>query len=187
MLSAKKCGTLLIMSVTLAWPFIVWFGVVTQHLYWIIPLLMVVMVIRLRSFLPKRGPMRQLIKTGSIVAILICSLSLLLHQHQWLLWYPVAINLLMLSVFGLSLYRGSPIIEQLARLKHSVLSAQAIAYTRSVTQIWCLFFIINGTISATTVLINNMPLWGLWNGAISYIVMGILLAGEWLIRQWKVN
>jgi len=58
-----------------------------------------------------------------------------------------------------------------------------VRYTRRVTQIWCLFFILNGTIATFTCLHGDMALWTLWNGLLSYLLIGLLMAGEWLVRQ----
>ena len=49
--------------------------------------------------------------------------------------------------------------------------------------IWCLFFIVNGAIALVTVLSKNQALWTLYNGLISYLLMGTLLGGEWLYRK----
>jgi uncharacterized membrane protein len=34
-----------------------------------------------------------------------------------------------------------------------------------------------------TVLHGDMHLWTLWNGMVAYILMGTLMATEWLVRQ----
>lgn len=173
--------------ITFSWPFIIWFGVIKQHMHWITPILLGLMIIRLVGFLPGAGPMRGLAKTGSLLAILLCLLSLIFNRHEWLMWYPVAINTLMLVFFGSSLLFGVPIIEQLARIKRPQLPHSAIHYTKQVTQLWCVFFLLNGVISMVTVLLNDMKLWGIWNGLLSYICMGSLMFGEWIYRQWKVR
>lgn len=56
-------------------------------------------------------------------------------------------------------------------------------YTRRVTQIWCLFFIVNGSIALLTALYGDMALWTAWNGMIAYLLIGALMAGEWLVRR----
>ena len=45
------------------------------------------------------------------------------------------------------------------------------------------FFIGNGGIALVTALYGDMSLWTAWNGMISYLLMGMLMAGEWLVRQ----
>lgn len=69
-------------------------------------------------------------------------------------WYPVLVNLMMLAVFGSSLFAGQTVIEKLARLQQPDLPEKAVRYTRRVTQVWCVFFIANGTLAAL------LPGWG---------------------------
>jgi uncharacterized membrane protein len=75
------------------------------------------------------------------------------------------------------------VIERLARLREPDLPPAGVLYTRRVTQIWCVFFIVNGAIALFTALHGDMQIWTLWNGLLSYFLMGTLMAGEWLIRR----
>ncbi|PLO95062.1 DNA gyrase subunit B, partial [Klebsiella pneumoniae] len=56
-----------------------------------------------------------------------------------------------------------------------------------VTQIWCAFFIGNGGIAFLTALHGDMALWTVWNGMIAYLLMGALMAGEWLVRRQVIK
>ena len=89
----------------------------------------------------------------------------------------------MLAAFGGSLWSAMPIIERLARLREPDLPETAVRYTRRVTQIWCAFFIFNGSIALLTALHGDMSIWTAWNGMLSYLLMGMLMAGEWLVRR----
>ncbi|KXU36863.1 hypothetical protein AXK11_03495 [Cephaloticoccus primus] len=100
----------------------------------------------------------------------------------WLRVYPVLVNTLFLTLFGLSLKFGLPIIEQIARLRYADLPPQAVRYTRKVTMIWCLFFAVNGSIAAALAFWGTWAWWAIYNGAISYVLMGTLLLGEWWLR-----
>jgi len=93
----------------------------------------------------------------------------------------VVVNVVLLGVFGVSLWKPPSMIERFARLQTPDLPFQAIAYTRKVTWIWCGFFILNGSIATASVFAND-KVWALYNGLLSYIFMGILLAGEYLVR-----
>ena len=97
-------------------------------------------------------------------------------------FYPVAINASMLLVFGFSLLSPPTVIERMARLQEPDLPQHAIAYTRKVTMVWCLFFILNGTIAGITIFASDAT-WALYNGLISYLLMGLLFGVEWLVRQ----
>lgn len=96
-------------------------------------------------------------------------------------FYPVVVNLILLGVFGVSLWKPPSMIERFARLQTPNLTVYAIAYTRKVTWVWCGFFIINGIIAAATLFCSD-KVWALYNGLLSYIVIGVLLAGEYLVR-----
>jgi uncharacterized membrane protein len=60
-----------------------------------------------------------------------------------------------------------------------------VRYTFRITQIWCAFFLINGTLAAYTALFTSRAAWALYNGLIAYLLMGALFAGEWLYRRWR--
>lgn len=96
--------------------------------------------------------------------------------------YPVMINALLLAAFGMSLVQGPPVVERLARLRHPDLPREGIHYTRRVTQIWCGFFLTNGLTAAALGMWGSWLAWTWYNGAVSYVLMGALLVGEWLLR-----
>jgi uncharacterized membrane protein len=95
----------------------------------------------------------------------------------------VLISAGLLSLFALSLKFGPPLVERLARLREPELPPHAVRYTRRVTQAWVLFFLGNGLIAAALTLWAPLAWWTLYNGLISYLLMGVLFAVEWLVRQ----
>lgn len=117
------------------------------------------------------------------VGVALTLLSLLREDPLWLLYYPVAVNLLLLLLFAWSLGQPASLVERLARLQDPHLPAAAIPYTRRVTQIWCGFFLLNGSLALATVLWGDMALWTLYNGLLSYLLMASLMGGEWLVRR----
>lgn len=116
-------------------------------------------------------------------ALAFCLLLGLADNPQLLRWYPVLISLFGLGLFALSLRFGPPLVERLARLREPELPEVAVRYTRRVTQVWALFFLGNGLIAAALTLWAPLAWWTLYNGLISYALMGLLFAGEWLLRQ----
>jgi uncharacterized membrane protein len=48
------------------------------------------------------------------------------------------------------------------------------------------FFIFNGIVAALTISASD-AVWALYNGLISYIIMGILFAGEYIVRRHTRN
>ena len=57
------------------------------------------------------------------------------------------------------------------------------SYLRKVTIAWLTFFLINAAISALTAISGSLKLWTLYNGFISYLLIGVMFAAEFLIRQ----
>lgn len=104
------------------------------------------------------------------------------NQTAWLLGYPVLVSLLFLGWFSHSLWYPPTVVERLARLQDPDLPPQGVAYTRKVTLAWCLFFLGNGSISAATVWYGDVGLWTLYNGGLSYVLMGLLMGTELWIR-----
>jgi uncharacterized membrane protein len=112
-----------------------------------------------------------------------CALLGLSHTPALLRWYPVLLSLMLLAVFGLSLKYGPPLVERLARLREPQLPAHAVRYTRQVTAVWAGFFLFNALVAAALTLWAPLAWWALYNGLIAYALMGLLFAGEWLLRQ----
>ncbi|MCK0764929.1 hypothetical protein ACFO0E_12870 [Chromohalobacter beijerinckii] len=121
------------------------------------------------------------------LAVVLLGLGLVGRAEWGVRAYPVAVNAGMLMLFAASLMHGPPIVERLARLRTPTLPPHAIRYTRRVTQAWCLFFMINGGIAAGTVFAGDLAWWSLYNGAISYLLMAAMFAGEWVIRRYRIG
>lgn len=170
-------------AILLAWPFVVWFGLMHNSLQWLLPLMALMLMLRLHQARKNAGPMRFVMQSAALAGIVLCIASALLKTHQLLLFYPVVVNMVMLTVFGGSLWTAMPLVERLARLHTPELPPAGVRYTRRVTQVWCFFFIVNGAIALFTALRGDMRLWTVWNGMIAYLLMGSLMAGEWLIRR----
>lgn len=117
-----------------------------------------------------------------LAAVVFCLALAVSNSQDWLRWYPVMINAMLLIIFGASLRHGRPVIERLARLRHPDLPAAGVRYTRNVTRVWCGFFAVNGAIAAALAAWGPWSWWTAYNGAISYGLMGLLMGGEWLLR-----
>ena len=97
--------------------------------------------------------------------------------------YPVAVSLVIFSVFFKSLYAPQTFIERMARLRNPDMSPQAVAYTRKVTKVWCVFLACNGLAALALALFAPREIWAAYTGAGAYILMGILFGVEFLVRQ----
>lgn len=116
------------------------------------------------------------------VALVFCLILAISDSQSWLRWYPVLVNALMLAIFGMSLRGPQPVVERLARLRHPALPPEGVRYTRNVTRAWCVFFALNGSIAAALAVWGPWSWWVAYNGCVSYVLMGLMAAGEWLLR-----
>ena len=118
------------------------------------------------------------------IGVSLALLGYLFNNSVFFRYYPVLVNSLMAAVFGYSLWHGPPVIERLARLHEAELPDSGVVYTRMVTKVWIVFFIINGVIALYTAAWASLSTWTLYNGLLSYLLMGTLFAVEWLVRGW---
>jgi uncharacterized membrane protein len=107
-------------------------------------------------------------------------------SEQLLRFYPVFINLSFLIGFGYTLFRPPTVAERLAILSGREITAMVRSYTRGVTWVWCVFFAINGSVAALIALSASMKVWAFYNGFLAYVLMGALLAGEYIYRQFRM-
>lgn len=169
--------------VIVAYPIAVWCGLKNWGIGILAPLLGLVFILRLATF---RGKLSQLTffgKTIAIAGIALVSISVLLRETSLLLYYPVAVNTLLFVLFFSSLRAGQSIVERLARLSEPDLPPAGVSYTRRVTQIWCIFFVCNGSLALYTCLKGDITLWALYNGGISYLLIGLLMGIECIVRK----
>jgi uncharacterized membrane protein len=97
--------------------------------------------------------------------------------------YPTIINLALLGVFGFSLVRPPSMIEKIAVQMGMRRDPGNIAYTRVVTMVWCGFFAFNACVSAGVTISGSLAAWTIYNGLLSYVLIGVVFGAEFLYRQ----
>lgn len=102
-----------------------------------------------------------------------------------LLLAPVLVNVVLLSSFALSLWSDRPMVERFARLQVRDLPPDEVRYCRSVTKVWCGFFVVNGGICLALALQRDSALWALYTGFVSYLLIGMLFGTEYVYRHWR--
>lgn len=110
------------------------------------------------------------------------------NQTIFLKLYSVVISATLLVVFGSTLFLPPNIIFRFATLqdksiKGSLAEKLVEAYCRKVNIAWCIFFICNGSIAAFTAFRCSDEVWSIYNGGISYVLMGLMFAIEFIIRK----
>jgi len=163
--------------VSLAYPVLVYFALGRFEPRWLSLLLFALAVLRA---LTTRQALWWVAAAGTGLLAL---LATVLNQALPLKLYPALVNAVMLVMFAASLRFGPPLVERMARLQEPQLPPFAVLYTRRVTQVWCGFFVLNGALALATALWAPDRIWALYNGLLAYVMMGVLFAGEWLVRR----
>ncbi|MCR5261972.1 MAG: hypothetical protein K6C94_09070 [Candidatus Gastranaerophilales bacterium] len=84
-------------------------------------------------------------------------------------------------IFFTSLFAKETIIQKFARACGDKLEKPAWNYTKNVTYIWCIFTFANFLISVWTIFLSD-KIWILYNGFISYFLVGTLFGAEYIVR-----
>ncbi len=97
--------------------------------------------------------------------------------------YPIVINFLFFSIFFASLFAKETVIQKIARCMDGKLEEPVFSYTKRLTYIWVIFLFANFLISCVTLFMPN-KFWVLYNGCISYILVGTLFFVEYIVRYF---
>ena len=103
-------------------------------------------------------------------------------RAQALLYYPVLVNALLCLLFIISVLNKNPLLLRLVRARGIPLSKYGPRYLTTLTMVWAVFFVVNGLIALWTTTLS-METWTLYNGLISYLLVGLLLGAEWIFRR----
>lgn len=167
-----------VIILSICYPFMVYWGLQNYDAKLLLPLILILLALR---WLTGVGVTEHKVVIITLFGIVI--LALVWGSQLSLKFYPVLMNLGFLTLFASSLFSPPTIVERLARMKEPELSPEAVVYTHKVTQVWSVFFLLNGTIAAITALWTSDKIWMLYNGFIAYLLIGALAGGEWLVRQ----
>jgi uncharacterized membrane protein len=163
------------------YPLLVYFGMT------ILPSMAFVLIglalIGVRLLALRHKPEAKIWKMAFLIAAIGLIVMLFLDPRLAIRAYPVVVSLSVAAIFGLSLLHPPTLVERMARLKEPNLPPTGIIYTRRVTIIWTLFLLANSFISATIAVWGTLAQWTLWNGLVSYLLMGTLFMGEMMVRR----
>jgi uncharacterized membrane protein len=170
----------------LTYPLLVYFGLSHFDLRLLALFLILLAIARVAglAFQTGRAPLKGQMVLAAILMAALAFFAFLFESPDLLRFYPVTVNILLLILFSLSLIRPPSIVERLALLSDPELPAAGIRYTWNVTLVWCVFFLLNGAAALFTAIESSMEVWAFYNGFLSYLLMGILFAGEFALRHW---
>ena len=179
----EKASEVLGFALTLAYPILVAVSVTLLGARFAALILLGLFTLsRLRTLRRDLLRARALTALAASVVVLL-ALAAVLDDPSFLLAYPSLVNAVLLVQFGWSLRGGSSMAERFARLEVSDLSAAEIRYCRGVTLTWCGFFALNGGVCTALALQAPRAVWAAYTGGIAYVLMGLLFAGEYVIRK----
>jgi uncharacterized membrane protein len=148
----------------------------------LLPILVAVAIARIPR--DRRARSLQALVTPAAMAVLI-ALTALLDDRRFLLAMPVLINAILLAGFAGSLLGEMPLVERFARMQVDDLTREEIEYCRHVTITWCVFFVCNGGVAGLLALLAPLSWWALYTGLLSYVLIGLLGATEYVIRKYR--
>lgn len=113
------------------------------------------------------------------------------NSSLFLKLYPVAVCATLLFFFATSLVSPPPIVFRFATMQDkSILKSpyktRVENYCRKVTIVWCAFFVLNIAAAIYTAFFCSEKIWSIYNGGISYLIMGMIFAIEFFVRM-RVN
>ena len=115
-----------------------------------------------------------------------CGVAYAGSQGDALKLYPALISAACAAYGAWTLAHPPSAAERFARTANpdEHFDQRKIVYTRRVTWMWVCFLIVNSVIAATSAFAASTGFWALYNGLISYLLMGALFGGEYLFRGW---
>lgn len=168
----------------IAYPLLVYAGLTAWSPRWaalgLLLLFLPTAIARLRRM--NRGALRALALVP-VVTVLALGAAAALDAAGLVLAVPIAISALLLVAFGATLWRPPPMIERFARLQVDDLRPAELAWCRGWTIGWCVFFAVNGAIAGALAAAGELQPWALYNGLISYMLMGMMLSVEIVFRK----
>jgi uncharacterized membrane protein len=100
---------------------------------------------------------------------------------------PVLIQLMLMYFFGRTLLKGKgpSFIESFVRLEFPEFQPGVSEYCRQLTLIWTGFFAFNALMCIALAIWNTDFWWTLYNGVFIYLMIGVLIIGEYIYRHFR--
>lgn len=171
---------------SLAYPFIVYyFADILSPSYLVLGIISLLLLRALLLWSEKQKLQRATKNTIYLTLLVVIAMLGLYFWNSMLapFFYPVVVSLGLALLMGFTLIYPPSMIERFARIAEPDLDERGVRYTRKVTIAWMLFGFINAAIALITVLIGDRAVWTLYNGFISYVLVGLLMGVEYVVRR----
>lgn len=171
---------ILIVIFFLVYPFIVYFGIRFFPPSFFGLLLSVLLAMRVGVLSREE---RLVLLPVLIVFIGYSIATVVLNSASMLLFYPAMVNFSLFITFANSLRQEESLLLRIVRARGSMISDYTPGYLHRLTAVWTGFFVLNGLVSIWTSTLS-MAAWTLYNGLLSYGLIGVLIGGELLFRYF---
>ena len=126
-------------------------------------------------------------RTALWVGILLAALlgaAVLSHQQLLAALPSIALNLMLSSVFAVTLRRGeTPLIVRIAERDSIAVTPQFRRYLHGLTYAWSIFFAVMAGLSLLLMLYAPFEWWSLFVNVLTWPLIGVMFAAEWLVRR----
>ena len=125
---------------------------------------------------------RSALLVGMLLAALL-GIAVLSHQQLLAALPSIALNLMLASVFAVTLRRDeTPLIVRIAEVDNAALTPQFRWYLRGLTHAWAIFFAAMAALSLLLMLYAPFEWWSLFVNVLSWPLIGAMFIAEWLVR-----
>lgn len=184
----KKFLNIIFILIIIFYPFIIFFSLNNFEPRILSLFLLAVISIRFLQTKQSKNNKNNLLlfqKYGVLIGgITLVILIQIYNQDIFIKLYPVLMNLIFFFSFSYTLLSPPSMIERFARIQNKNPSKHLKKYTYKVTIAWCLLFLFNTIMSVYTAIYTDLKTWTLYNGFISYLLIGTLFFGEFIIRYF---
>ena len=129
-----------------------------------------------------------------ISPVILCAIgvaSLCLEDSIIIMLYPALADLAYLTIMATSFFFPPPLAYYFIdifdkSMKTKIPKSRFDLYCIRASAAWCVYFVIDGIISVITVYLYP-DFWVIYNAVITYVFMGLIFAGEFIILKMKVQ
>lgn len=180
---AKTVITVILAIGVVLYPILVYFG--TGFISLRIISLLIGTCLILSLFLQRNRPPQLHLLLPIILGVILCLTGAFMNYPSLTLYLPVLFSVGFFISFAYTLLFPPSMVEIFARMIIPERSPDEIAYCRRITIVWVIFFGLNGSVAFFTACCASIAAWSLYNGLLSYVVIGIIFAVELCYRYWR--
>jgi uncharacterized membrane protein len=176
-----RIKSIIVTCLFLAYPYLVYRGI-ESGMVWLAPAIFSGIYL-LRAFAARNVKIR-IYKALLSIALLLGAYYVQTITAKVL---PVLIQLMLMYFFGRTLLKGKgpSFIESFVRLEFPEFQPGISEYCRQLTVIWTGFFAFNAVMCVALAIWSTDFWWTLYNGVFIYLMIGVLMIGEYIYRHFR--